>query len=106
MQISHGNDKHGNDKPRDDKTGENKPGKSRRLVWGEMGRNRGWFWLLVLPYLGLCFPALYARTTPALFGFPFFYWYQFVWVILSSLLMGLVYLRVTERKLKKKARAG
>ena len=47
--------------------------------------------LLALPYLGLCFPVFYARTTPALFGFPFFYWYQFVWVILTSLLLFIVY---------------
>ena len=47
--------------------------------------------LLVLPYLGLCFPMLYARNTPALFGFPFFYWYQFAWVLLSSAIMAVVY---------------
>lgn len=46
---------------------------------------------LLLPYAGLCFPQLYARATPALFGFPFFYWYQFVWVLLTSLLLWLVY---------------
>jgi hypothetical protein len=47
--------------------------------------------VLALPYLGLCFPQLYARETPVLFGFPFFYWYQFVWVVLTSILLGLVY---------------
>ena len=51
----------------------------------------GWKLLLVLPFLGLCFPQMYARATPALFGFPFFYWYQFVWVVLASAIMGLVY---------------
>ena len=51
--------------------------------------------MLLLPYAGLCFPALYARATPALFGFPFFYWYQFVWVTATSLLLYAVY-----RKLK------
>ena len=56
----------------------------------ERARN-WWKALLVIPYLALCFPILYARSTPTLFGFPFFYWYQFVWVILSSALMGLVY---------------
>ena len=50
-----------------------------------------WKCLLLLPALGLCFPHLYARATPALFGFPFFYWYQFVWVFLSSASMFLVY---------------
>ena len=50
-----------------------------------------WKLLLVLPYLGLCFPGVYARATPALLGFPFFYWYQFAWVILASAVIGLVY---------------
>lgn len=53
------------------------------------------FLLLLLPYLALCFPLLYARATPSLWGFPFFYWYQFAWVILTSILLGIVY-----RKLK------
>jgi Protein of unknown function (DUF3311) len=47
--------------------------------------------LLALPYIGLCFPSLYARATPAFFGFPFFYWYQFAWVVLTSFLLYLVY---------------
>ena len=46
---------------------------------------------LLLPYAGLCFPQLYARATPALFGFPFFYWYQFAWVVLTSLLLLAAY---------------
>ena len=46
---------------------------------------------LATPYLALCFPQLYARATPALFGFPFFYWYQFAWVVLTSILLGFVY---------------
>jgi hypothetical protein len=47
--------------------------------------------LLALPYAGLCFPALYNRATPAAFGFPFFYWYQFSWVIVTSILLYIVY---------------
>jgi peptidoglycan/LPS O-acetylase OafA/YrhL len=58
-------------------------------------RRSRWVLLLLLPYLGLCFPIIYARSTPALWGFPFFYWYQFVWVILASVLLAIVY-----RKLK------
>jgi len=50
--------------------------------------------LLVLPYLGLCFPQLYMRATPALWGFPFFYWYQFAWVIAASALLGIVYYKL------------
>jgi hypothetical protein len=58
-------------------------------------RRSRWVLLLLLPYLGLCFPIVYARSTPALWGFPFFYWYQFAWVILASVLLATVY-----RKLK------
>ncbi len=50
-----------------------------------------WKLLLLLPYLGLLFPVVYARNAPALFGIPFFYWYQLLWVILASAIMGLVY---------------
>ncbi|QNI38060.1 DUF3311 domain-containing protein [Edaphobacter sp. 4G125] len=55
-------------------------------------RNKPFLWiLLAVPYLALCFPQLYARTTPVLLGFPFFYWYQFAWVVLTSALLTLVY---------------
>ena len=59
---------------------------------------RGVWPLLALPYLALCFPGLYARATPALFGFPFFYWYQFGWVILTSLLLWAVYRLMKSRE--------
>jgi hypothetical protein len=54
-------------------------------------RRSGWALLLVLPYLGLCFPKIYARSLPVLWGFPCFYWYQFAWVIATSALLGIVY---------------
>jgi hypothetical protein len=38
---------------------------------------RRWYLLLILPFLGLLYPPLYATEDPELFGFPFFYWYQF-----------------------------
>ncbi|QEE31162.1 DUF3311 domain-containing protein [Terriglobus albidus] len=50
-------------------------------------------WLLILPYLGLLLPFLYARRTPEIFGVPFFYWYQFAWVFLTAALTGVVYWR-------------
>jgi Protein of unknown function (DUF3311) len=58
--------------------------------------NRGWLLLLALPYLGLCFPGLYMRATPTLMGFPFFYWYQFAWVVTTSCLLWVVYLKIRQ----------
>lgn len=59
----------------------------------ETGRSRFRvrYLLLVLPYAALCFPQIYAQATPELFGFPFFYWYQFLWVILTSALLWVYY---------------
>jgi hypothetical protein len=55
-----------------------------------------WNLLLLLPGLGLLFPTLYARAKPALFGFPFFYWYQFAWVFLTAAITWLVYVLAKE----------
>jgi hypothetical protein len=63
---------------------------------GTKKRSARWNWLLILPALGLLFPVVYARETPALFGFPFFYWYQFAWVFLTAAITGLVYFLVKE----------
>lgn len=48
-------------------------------------------WILVLPLVGLIFPGFYARSTPELLGFPFFYWYQIAWVVLTGLLTAIAY---------------
>ena len=49
-------------------------------------------WLLLLvPYVGLLWVPFYNQAQPELFGFPFFYWYQLIWVPLTSLLIWLVY---------------
>ena len=56
-----------------------------------------WNWLLVVPALALAFPAIYSRPTPELFGFPFFYWYQIAWILISALITGIVYF-ATENK--------
>jgi hypothetical protein len=40
--------------------------------------------LLAIPVLALLIVAIYAKAGPSLWGFPFFYWYQFAWVFLAS----------------------
>ena len=47
--------------------------------------------LLALPFIGLLWVPFYNQETPELFGFPFFYWYQFLWVPITSLLIWIVF---------------
>ena len=47
--------------------------------------------ILLLPYLALLWLPFYSAARPSLLGFPFFYWYQFLWVPITSLLMYAVY---------------
>jgi hypothetical protein len=47
--------------------------------------------LLLLPFIGLLWVPFYNHALPSLFGFPFFYWYQLIWVPLTSLLIWIVY---------------
>ena len=46
--------------------------------------------LLVLPFLGLLYPPVYARRDPEIAGVPFFYWYQLAWVLITALLTYVV----------------
>lgn len=40
--------------------------------------------LLLIPLLALAAVPTYARTEPQLGGFPFFVWYQLMWVFLTA----------------------
>jgi Protein of unknown function (DUF3311) len=53
---------------------------------------RHWLQILfVLPFGAMLWVSSYNRIEPTLFGFPFFYWYQLIWVILAAALAGIVY---------------
>jgi hypothetical protein len=54
---------------------------------------RGWYWLLVLPLIGVLIPPIYNSADPRLIGIPFFYWYQMLWIPLSVLCTVAVYRR-------------
>ena len=47
--------------------------------------------LLIIPFIALLWVPFYNRDLPALFGFPFFYWYQLLWVPLTAGLIWFVY---------------
>ena len=55
-----------------------------------------WNWLLVLPLIATLFPWFYNSEDPKLFGLPFFYWYQFAFVPLGVLCVGLVYVKTKD----------
>jgi hypothetical protein len=47
--------------------------------------------LLAIPIIALMWVPSYAKETPKLFGFPFFFWYQFLWVFLCSAMTWTAY---------------
>ena len=48
--------------------------------------------LLILPVAGVLWVPFFNRIEPALFGIPFFYWYQLAWIVLCTACVGIVYL--------------
>jgi hypothetical protein len=60
-------------------------------------RETRWTWLLLIPLVGTLIPPIYNTQDPELFGVPFFYWYQMVWIPVSVLVTVLVY-RATRRR--------
>ena len=61
----------------------------------EPRKRGGWSWwysLFGIQFAVLLSPALYNRVEPRLFGIPFFYWFQLLWVILGALSTAVVYL--------------
>lgn len=61
-------------------------------------RQKRWYLLLATPWLSTFWVASYNRVEPALFGMPFFYWYQLLWVIISSVLVAIVFKRAHLRR--------
>ena len=53
-------------------------------------------WLLIIPVVAVLWVPFYNGVEPRLWSIPLFYWYQLVWVLLSTVLIGIVYL--AERK--------
>ena len=60
------------------------------------GRNSWAYLLLLIPFIATLWIPFYGAkdSGPALSGIPFFYWYMFLWVILSAVLTGVVYFLV------------
>jgi hypothetical protein len=54
--------------------------------------------LLAIPVLAILIVPIYARSGPEVAGWPFFYWYQVVWVPASALFTGAAYLIVRRER--------
>ena len=68
------------------------------------------YWISgVLLTLGIVVPLLvstYAKDAPRLWGFPFFYWYQLLWVFISAILVSICYRLVSAEERKRRAAQG
>ena len=47
--------------------------------------------LLLLPFIALLWVPFYNREQPAIAGFPFFYIWMFIWMVLAAVLTWIVY---------------
>ncbi|GAA1549172.1 DUF3311 domain-containing protein [Actinomadura kijaniata] len=47
--------------------------------------------LLVVPFVVYLAVPSYAKVTPKLAGFPFFYWWQLLWVVLTAVCIGVAH---------------
>ena len=56
-----------------------------------------WLVLLLVPFVGVLWVPFFNRVQPELWGIPFFFWYQFLWVVISAIVTALVYYKVAPR---------
>jgi len=52
---------------------------------------------VIAPFVAMLWIPSYNKTNPKLLGFPFFYWYQLLWVPAISVLSWLIYLLLRTR---------
>lgn len=54
--------------------------------------------LLLAPIVALLWVGSYAKDEPRLWGFPFFYWYQLLWVFIASACTYLSYVLIARAR--------
>ncbi|MDP9443425.1 MAG: DUF3311 domain-containing protein [Actinomycetota bacterium] len=54
--------------------------------------------LLLIPIVAPLLIGTYARSEPEVLGFPFFYWYQFLWIPIAAGLTFVCYRLVTREE--------
>jgi hypothetical protein len=56
---------------------------ARPMAWARL--------LLIIPFIAVLWVPFYSSAEPMLYGVPFFYWYQLLWIILGAVIIGIVY---------------
>jgi hypothetical protein len=57
---------------------------------------------LVIPFVAMLWVGSYSRLTPEFIGIPFFYWYQMLWVFISSALTYTAYVLIRREERARK----
>jgi uncharacterized protein DUF3311 len=50
-----------------------------------------WHLLLVVPFIGMLWVPFYDSLEPRVGGVPYFYWYQFLWIVIGAVITAVVY---------------
>jgi hypothetical protein len=50
-----------------------------------------WYVILFIPFFAAIAVPLYNRVEPSVFGIPFFYWFQFMLIIVAAIVTALAY---------------
>ncbi|GLV59499.1 hypothetical protein KDH_63250 [Dictyobacter sp. S3.2.2.5] len=62
------------------------------MVTRPASKRRRWLLLLlIIPFIFLLIPSFYNSLQPSFLGMPFFYWYQMLWIIITSIITAIVY---------------
>ena len=59
--------------------------------------NQWWLALLIAPFIGVLWVPFFNKIQPVLWGIPFFFWYQFLWVVISAIVTAFVYFKVAPK---------
>jgi hypothetical protein len=51
---------------------------------------------LLVPFIAILWIPFYAGAEPSFAGIPYFYWYQFLWILISAVLTAIVYFATRE----------
>jgi hypothetical protein len=57
---------------------------------------------LIAPFVAMLWIPSYNKTNPKLLGFPFFYWYQLLWVVITAVLMIVAFTAVNRDRAQRR----